>query len=150
MKAAKKAGGRNARGAKLSKAAGALRDHLAATGDSIAAQISGEDLYWSLTLSGVAIRGRDVRELRGEGVIEPFGGQIDTRVEAACYVLKGAEPAKITGEPQLNPDSGLACGNKSVADCGQGLCLDCAPLAMCDRIRARKEGLPANWLGPRP
>jgi hypothetical protein len=149
MNAAKKAGGRNARGPKLSKAAAALRDHLAATGDSIAAEISGEDLYWSLTLSGVAIRGRDVRELRAEGLIEPFGGQIDTRVEAACYVLKGAAPAKMTGNIQRQC-RGPACGNKSVADCGQGLCLDCAPLAMCDRIRAGKEGLPSNWLGPAP
>jgi hypothetical protein len=149
MKAAKKASGRNARGPKLSKAAAALRDHLADTGDSIAAEISGEDLYWSLTLSGVAIRGRDVRELRAEGLIEPFGGQIDTRVEAACYVLKGAEPAKITGEPERAAGA-YACGNDSVAACTQGLCLDCAPLAMCDRIRAGKEGLPSNWLGPRP
>lgn len=148
MTTAKKAGGRNARGPKLSKAAAALRDHLAATGDSIAAQISGEDLYWSLTLSGVAIRGRDVRELRAEGIIEPFGGQIDTRVEAACYVLKGAEPAKITGEPERARGE-IACGNKSVADCSQGLCRDCAPHAMCDRIRAG-EPLPSNWIGPRP
>jgi hypothetical protein len=149
MKAAKKAGGRNARGPKLSKAAGALRDHLAATGDSIAAQISGEDLYWSLTLSGVAIRGRDVRELRAEGLIEPFGGQIDTRVDAACYVLKGAEPTKMTAKPVFEIGA-LACGKKSVADCAEGFCRDCAPLAMCERIRAGKEGLPSNWLGPRP
>lgn len=149
MKAAKKAGGRNPRGPKLSKAAAALRDHLANSGDSIAAEISGDDLYWSLTLSGVAIRGRDVRELRAEGLIEPFGGQIDTRVEAACYVLKGAEPVRFAGEEHKERPF-PACGNKSVAGCSQGLCIDCAPLPMVQRIRAGKEGLPSNWLGPRP
>lgn len=149
MTAAKKAGGRNARGPKLSKAAAALRDHLAVTGDSIAVQINGAYIYWSLTASGVAIRGRDVRELRAEGLIEPFGGQIDTRVEAACYVLKGAEPAKITGEPERAPGA-YACGNTNVANCTQGLCRDCAPLAMCERIRAGEELVPKNWIGPAP
>jgi hypothetical protein len=149
MKAANKAGGSKARGPKLSKAAAALRDHLAATGDSIAAEISGEDVYWSLTLSGVAIRGRDVRDLRAEGLIEPFGGQIDTRVEAACYVLKGAAPAKIVEFPS-GKRGPYACGNTSVADCTKGICRDCAPLAMCERIRAGEELVPKNWIGPAP
>jgi hypothetical protein len=149
MTAEKKARGRVPSGPKLSKAAAALRDHLASTGDSIAAQISGADIYWSLTLSGVAIRGRDVRELRAEGIIEPFGGQIDTRVDAAWYVLKGAAPAKIVELPS-GKCVAYACGNTSVADCTKGLCRDCAPLAMCERIRAGEELVPKNWIGPAP
>lgn len=133
----------------LSEAAQALRDHLEREGDSISAQIAAGEIYWSLTKSGLALRARDVRALKSAGLIEPFGLQLDPNIEAACYVLKGAEPAKITGERERDPGA-YACGNTNVANCTQGLCLDCAPLAMCERIRAGEELVPKNWIGPAP
>lgn len=138
--------------ARLSRGAEAVRRHLHDTGDSIAAQIAGEDLYWSFARSGLPVRGRDVRELKAAGVIASFGGEIDPAGPAACYVLTGNEALRtLTPAPVNKPRAGTECGAARIEECKRGgLCLSCAPSSLVERIRTGENHLPKAWTGPRP
>jgi hypothetical protein len=142
----------------LSRGAEAVRRHLAETGDSIAAQIAGPDLYWSLTKSGLPLRGCDVRELKAAGVIVAYGGEIDPKGPAACYVLAGREAGvavPIGTRIKPAPEYAAVCasgepGQTSIAECKAGICLKCAPRTMVERIRKGEQPLPKTWIGARP
>ncbi len=142
----------------LSRAAEAVRRHLAETGDSIAAQIAGPELYWNFTKSGLPVRGRDVRELKAAGVIFAFGGEIDPKGPAACYVLAGGKAAvavPIGTRIKPAPDYLTRCaagepGEISILECTAGFCLKYAPRSLVERIRSGEQSLPDKWIGARP
>lgn len=121
---------------KLSRTAAALRRQLL-TGDSLACEIIGGSAVWTLTTSGLAVRGRDVEELLIAGELAPFGDHIDPAGAPACFVL--ANPA---------PKAGTACGADSIAACRQkAFCIDCAPAGVAKIVRSGE--LPVNgWIGP--
>lgn len=110
--------------AKLSKSADALRRYMRASGEGVQSELIRGEPVWTLTVSGLAVRACDVRELKEAGALVPFGIQIDPGADAHCYVLAGTHKK-------------TACGAASISECrGPGLCIDCAPAGVAAEVRA--------------
>lgn len=116
-----------------------VRKRLEATGDSLAMYCEGGRNYWTFSRAGTPVSARVVKQLEARGMLEPFGQVIDAALPS-CLVLKSTPPAAAT----------CGVGGRKIAECNAGLCLDCAPGPMVARIRAGKQALPENWIGPKP
>lgn len=121
----------------LSKGAERVRAYLEKTGDNISSVCEGDGFFWSYTRTGLPVPGGYVDELRGAGLLEPFGQVIDPALPA-CLVLKAEAPKRST-----------ACGAKSISTCQKsGFCIDCATGTIAQH--ERQGTLAVTWHGPKP